>query len=1015
MNIIPKCSTTPVELDPSFDQVREDEIEQLLKEESENEIDQILDDDPIAHQASYELTPSEFTEFAIRIPVGGKFDQFSFANRRYLRPIYDAGNRRTLLFCSRQTEKCNREIDKVLTPCGAWRMIRDMNIGDKIVSLRREGTIIGWAFEIDEVVDKFCIGEERSYNITTRMGSSITVSDDTPLLAAKGWVKARNLQVKDRVAAARRLGEAAIFGQGWGSVAGAELCGICIADGYLSTHEINITKKDPHEREYIAALAEKCDQPYTIRDSANSAPKVIIKKCGPIYYSMQVDGLIGKLSADKFVPFWIFTDANREETIAFIRGLWRCDGSISRRNPTLWDIVYATISKQLAQQVRELLLKLGIPSRIRANHHKAYKDDPDKDQYLVRVETLEGVRTFLKDIMDDLPDDMEEYGDSNRDTYPLEIITPLIKRIFAKLELGTGRGDNKGEARRHKLYASPKYPISRRKLKKYIDMFVEVGIDPKYPAYSQLLSIFNGDVIWDQIVSIEDIGQQKLYHLSIKKNHNYLHEGIVTHNSTTLGNKSLAYCAINVAFKVLYVSATAQQAQTFSVDRLKEPMATSKELSFIIDPKLNQNVFFKQFRNFSQIRIRYAFLSADRCRGISADLINIDELQDIATQNIPIIEQCASHSQYKLYCYSGTPKSFDNTIEHYWSNFSTQNEWVVPCDRHGLPKQPNTWHWNVLGVRNIGKDGLVCAKCSKPINPMHPNATWAALQPITDQNATRVTFNGYRINQLMVPWIDWRHDIVEKFEREGTAEFYNETLGLSYDSGQRPLTRITIESICKEEIHFNDVIKNAAKCSGGVFAGIDWGTGEQASYTVLSLGGYIGGTFQIFYVHRFVGEDLTPQLQLEKIAKLLISVSFKIAGADYGGGFDRNDWLMRNFGPMKFVKYQYSYPKQKIKWQPKLCRYMVHKTEVMSDIFNAIKRKKISLPNWNEYADPYGNDLLNIYSEYSKQLHMIRYDVSHGKSDDAFHSLLYCLLASMLVHPRPDIIIPYREGDVSFR
>jgi hypothetical protein len=45
---------------------------------------------------------------------------------------------------------------------------------------------------------------------------------------------------------------------------------------------------------------------------------------------------------------------------------------------------------------------------------------------------------------------------------------------------------------------------------------------------------------------------------------------------------------------------------------------------------------------------------------------------------------------------------------------------------------------------------------------------------------------------------------------------------------------------------------------------------------------------------------------------------------------------------------------------------------------------------------------------------MIQYQVSPGKTDDTFHSILYCLLVSMLVKPRPDILIPLKAGDVSF-
>jgi hypothetical protein len=78
----------------------------------------------------------------------------------------------------------------------------------------------------------------------------------------------------------------------------------------------------------------------------------------------------------------------------------------------------------------------------------------------------------------------------------------------------------------------------------------------------------------------------------------------------------------------------------------------------------------------------------------------------------------------------------------------------------------------------------------------------------------------------------------------------------------------------------------------------------------------------------------------------------------------------------------------------------------MSDIFSAFQRKEIMLPCWEDFADPYGSDVLNIFSEMNERLRMIQYKHSPGKTDDAFHSILYCFLASMLVRPRPDIIAP---------
>lgn len=485
--------------------------------------------------------------------------------------------------------------------------------------------------------------------------------------------------------------------------------------------------------------------------------------------------------------------------------------------------------------------------------------------------------------------------------------------------------------------------------------------------------------------------------------------------STLLGNRCLSFCCIINSFQVLYVSPTNLQTKTFSQDRLKEPVETSDVLKAWTTSKLQDNVFLKKFINRSQITLRYAYHNADRTRGIPSDQILIDEIQDIITDNIPVIEECASHSSFKFFNYSGTPKSFDNPLEHYWTNLSTQNEWVVPCEHHGVPGDPSTWHWNVLGEDNIGPTGLVCEKCRNLINPQHPHAQWASMNPEVRRKLAD-PFEGFRIPQLMVPWLEW-HEILDKQTKYPRQKFYNEVLGMSYDSGTRPLTRQDVIDNCEPGMlmspsHLRDTLNHIGQTSP-VFAGIDWGTGE-GSYSVLSLGAYIRSKFTIFYIHRFEGPEIEPPVQLDLIEQLLKAWNVHMVGVDYGGGFDRNDALIRRFGGNRIVKYQYTTPSMKVKWEQDLKRFLVHRTEVMSDVFNAIKRRDVfRFPDWATFEDPFGKDMLNIFAEYNEQLRQIQYKKSPDCTDDSFHSILLCFLASILKIPRFDVLNPAAKTSLS--
>jgi hypothetical protein len=485
--------------------------------------------------------------------------------------------------------------------------------------------------------------------------------------------------------------------------------------------------------------------------------------------------------------------------------------------------------------------------------------------------------------------------------------------------------------------------------------------------------------------------------------------------STSIGNIILAYSAVIPFFKSLYVSPSHQQTKVFSRDRIKEPIDLSPTISSFTNTKLLSNILEKKFTNGSQITMRFAFLNADRCRGLAADLVEIDEFQDILLENIPVIEECASHSTHRLFRYSGTPKSLDGPLETYWSKFSTMNEWVVPCRAHGTPNNPGSWHWNVLDEDNVGRHGLMCDRCNKLIDPADPSAQWASLQP-----NPRVTepFIGFRIPQLMVPWVRWP-DILNKQKLYSRAKFYNEVLGRSYDSGTRPLTRQDMIDNCWDELSMSHAVDIAKKYAGQtpMFMGIDWGSGEQ-SYSVVSLGAYLPiapDRFTIFYSHRFEGQESEPRVQLEAINKLVHQFNIMVIGADYGGGFWPNDELLRNYGAERLKRYQWvGNVKKKLSYEARLGvpRFLAHRTEVMSDYFNALKRKNVFLfPRWEEYQEPFASDHLNVFSEYNERLKLNVYKHSHGCPDDAVHANLFCFLASFFHRVRNDVISPVRELD----
>jgi len=959
-----------------------------------------------------QILPSQFTEFAFRMPKvdGVGYENFSFTGREHMRRVYDTPAKRVLLFCGRQVEKCGALVASMTLANGAVVLARDIRVGQRVPCL-------------DTACDRFTTGEvtwvstvqrKPCVRIRTRQGHVLEVARTHPIRTWDAWTEAERLEPGFRVAAIRRAGE---FGRGYVHPDRIEMTAFMLGDGGTTQPTFTFTNGTDVVKERFSHLLRMLG--HTARSvSRKGATQFFIHHEGPLYDWMREDGLAGKYSFEKGMPAWVF-DLDREGTALLLNRLWSTDGHARRNTRSKYSLEYCSTSKILAQQIQSLLWKFGIPTSRRENQpsYRTKKGRKTRLAYILRIETQEGVRAFLQQVgalgkSESVPLPATR-SNNNRDTYPLEVNDLLRQIIRSNPRPRSGRAAAAGSLRSAGLRETLKYPPTAGKLQDYVQFFRSDGAYD--PALVEKLSAQLGtDVYWDEVESVEDLGVLDCVDFEVAQHHNFPIDGVVTHNSTLLGNRIVTYSCMVPSFRTLYVSPSSTQTKTFSADRIKEPMETSDVLRSFTTTLLQQNVFEKQFVNRSKITLRFAFLNADRTRGIPTWLLALDELQDILPDNIPVIEQSASHAppQWRRFLYAGTPKGLDNVIEYYRSGtskgrpMSTMGEWVVPCDRCGSNAEGAAGrYWNILGEKNIQRSGLSCERCGQRINPMHPDSQWASMQ-------SDGIFESYRIPQLMVPWRPWE-EIMLDYGRYDRARFYNEVLGISYDSGLRPLTKQQVKECCNPEITMHpSALEHYKQLGAGqpIFAGLDWGTGEN-SYTVLVLATYVNQKFRVFYIHRFTGEDVDPVPQLEKICEMISYFNVRLIGADYGGGFDKNDHLVRKFGPKRLQKYQYlpQRAKKKVFWNPQFRRWQIVRTECMSDIFNAIKRKQFEFPRWEEFEDPYSTDMTNIFSEYNESLRMTQYTHGPGNPDDSFHALLTCFFVSMLAVPRPDIVSPIRE------
>lgn len=490
-----------------------------------------------------------------------------------------------------------------------------------------------------------------------------------------------------------------------------------------------------------------------------------------------------------------------------------------------------------------------------------------------------------------------------------------------------------------------------------------------------------------------------------------LKTGRQVEKSTFLGNNLAILCAIQSFFKCLYVSPSHSQTRQFSNEKLKTVLEGSPLIRrYLQDSRVSSQVFEKSFTNGSFIFLRSAFLSADRARGISADMLCIDEFQDILISNVPVMAQCLSHSKHGYHLYTGTPKSFDNTIEIYWET-SSQNEWMVACSHCSGATGKK---WNYLDHKNIGTAGVICKYCGKPLDVT--GGQW--------QSSKNSRLKGYRIPQLMVPWIAGNPDqwgkLLYNYENYPESQFFNEVLGLSYDNASKPITRADVLNNCRSSLDFVDPYNLTPNSKDWklvrkmtLFAGVDWGEGNDgtgtdimgkiktASYTVLTIGGYVGEKkFRVVFMKRYMGKEVDPDFVVADIIKICKALGVKMIGTDWGHGWGVNNRLFRQYGPKRCAQFMYVDNQKEVrKWDPVGFKVQLMRNHVMSEVFYQFKEGKYlfpSLEKWEHFA----KDMFNISVEYIEYNRRIRYVHRPSDPDDWFHSLLYSKQAAEMYYGR---------------
>ncbi|MGO9153126.1 replicative DNA helicase, partial [Mycobacterium sp.] len=377
----------------------------------------------------------------------------------------------------------------------------------------------------------FPSGRKEVFRLRLASGRQVEATGNHPFMKLDGWTPLAQLNVGDRIAAPRRVPEPVDTRRMEESE--VVLLAHMIGDGscvkkqpirYASVDEANLVAVTVSAAHFgVSAVRDVYPAARVTSLRLPSPDRLARGRRNPIAAWLDGLGLFGLRSYEKFVPKAVFRLPN-DQVALFLRHLWATDGSVR------WDakvglarIYYASTSRRLIDDVAQLLLRLGVQSRVTRMRKAGYRDcwhlwiDRAENQtaFLTKV-GVHGARGKSAEFV------LEQLGSRVRrpggDTVPVDVWDKVREALTRKpVASGEFRAATKLGFYKSRLRHAPGRSLLHR-----IAATLE---DP------EIHTLATSDVFWDRIVEITSIGEHDVYDGTVSGTHNFVANGINLHNS----------------------------------------------------------------------------------------------------------------------------------------------------------------------------------------------------------------------------------------------------------------------------------------------------------------------------------------------------------------------------------------------------------------------------------------------------------------------------------------------------
>jgi len=409
--------------------------------------------------------------------------------------------------------------------------IKDL-VGEEDIPIHTLGK--DWKLTEGKISKVFYSGEKRVYKLRTRSGFKIKASANHKFRKLEGWQRLDELQIGDRIATPRQIELSNPRKMRDEEII---LLAHLLGDGcILPRQPFHYTNSDWENIKIVEKTAKIL---FGIRSRIVkqknwwhvylSSPYPLARgKHHPITNWYKQLGIERVHSYKKEIP-QIILGLDKKKTALFLKHLWATDGSISikrlkGRKPN-GQIYYATTSPKLAETVKHLLLRFGIRSKLTSVQKANYRPC-----YHINIRGKWNQLTFLREIgafgargeiIPQLVSFMEDIeSNPNVDVIPQEVWPLFVQK--AKQESGISwREFSQGMEIAYSGDTLFKTGVGLQRMTR-IATYLQSG---------ELHNLADSGVFWDEIVSIQALGIEKVYDATVLSTHNFVADNIVIHNS----------------------------------------------------------------------------------------------------------------------------------------------------------------------------------------------------------------------------------------------------------------------------------------------------------------------------------------------------------------------------------------------------------------------------------------------------------------------------------------------------